>query len=240
MYFESRIYSDIAALSEAALGETLRILKDAVAKRGRFSIALSGGHTPAKLYALWAEKYKAQTPWDAVHLFFGDERFVPEDDLLSNYRMVRETLISHVPIPKENVHPMQTNFPSPEKAAEAYEVELRKYFGPDAPPAFDVQLLGLGVEGHTASLFPGSPALDETQRWALAVTAPAEPPQRLTLTPVVLNQGLNTFFLVAGKEKREILKALRADPDSGPSKYPAARIRPARGVVWYMDEAAAG
>ena len=103
-----------------------------------------------------------------------------------------------------------------------------------------LQLLGLGVEGHTASLFPGSPALDETHRWALAVTAPAEPPQRLTLTPVVLNQGLNTFFLVAGKDKREILKALRAEPDSGPSKYPAARIRPARGVVWYMDEAAAG
>jgi 6-phosphogluconolactonase len=239
MYFESRIYPDIAALSEAALGDILRILKDAVAKRERFSIALAGGHTPAKLYALWAEKYKAQTPWNAVHLFFGDERFVPEDDLLSNFRMARETFISQVPIPKENVHPMRTNFPSPEKAAEAYEVELRKYFG-EGPPAFDVQLLGLGVEGHTASLFPGSPALDETQRWVVAVTVPAEPPQRLTLTPVALNQGRNTFFLVAGENKREILKALRAEPDSVPSKYPAGRIRPATGVVWYMDEAAAG
>jgi 6-phosphogluconolactonase len=239
MYFESRIYPDIAALSEAALGDVLRILKDAVAKRERFSIALAGGHTPAKLYALWAEKYKAQTPWKAVHLFFGDERFVPEDDLLSNYRMVRETLISQVPIPQENVHPMRTNFSSPEKAAEAYEVELRRYFG-EGPPAFDVQLLGLGIEGHTASLFPGSPALDETQRWVLAVTAPAEPPQRLTLTPVTLNQGLNTFFLVAGENKREILKALRTEPDSAPSSYPAGRIRPATGVVWYMDEAAAG
>src|ERR1700758_2542831 len=234
MFFESRIFPTIAEMSEAALAEILRIVNDAVSKRNRFSIALAGGHTPAKLYALWEEKYKAKTPWDHVHLFFGDERFVPEDDLLSNYRMARETLIAHVPIPKENVHPMLTNFPSPEKSAEAYEVELRKFFGED-PPAFDVQLLGLGVEGHTASLFPGSPALDETQRWALAVTAPAEPPQRLTLTPVALNQGLNTFFLVAGKDKREILKALRAEPDSGPSKYPAARIRPARGVVWYMD-----
>src|SRR5271154_2856403 len=98
MYLESRIFATIADLSEAALGEILRIVGDAVAKRGRFSIALAGGHTPAKLYALWAGKYKAKTPWDHVHLFFGDERFVPEDDLLSNYRMARETLIAHVPI----------------------------------------------------------------------------------------------------------------------------------------------
>ena len=194
---------------------------------------------PAKLYALWAEKYKTQTPWDRVHLFWGDERFVPEDDLLSNYRMAQETLIAQVPIPKENVHPMLTNFPSAEKAAEAYEVELRKFFTDDAPPVFDVQLLGLGVEGHTASLFPGSPALDEKQRWVEAVKVPAEPPQRLTLTPVVLNQGRNTFFLVAGENKREILAALRNEPEGEPSKYPAGRIRPAGRVIWYLDQAAA-
>ena len=239
MFFESRIFPTIAEMSEAALAEILRILNDAVSKRGRFSIALAGGHTPAKLYALWAEKYKTQTPWDRVHLFFGDERFVPEDDLLSNYRMARQTLIDHVPIPRENVHPMLTEFPSPDKAAEAYEVELRRFFGEGAP-ALDVQLLGLGIEGHTASLFPGSPALDEQGRWVLAVSAPAEPPRRLTLTPVVLNQGLNTFFLVAGENKREILTALRSEPQNVPSKYPAGRIRPARGVVWYLDQAAAG
>jgi 6-phosphogluconolactonase len=239
MFFESRIFPTIAEMSEAALAEILRILNDAVSKRGRFSIALAGGHTPAKLYALWAENYKAQTPWDRVHLFFGDERFVPEDDLLSNYRMARQTLIDHVPIPRENVHPMLTEFPSPDKAAEAYEVELRRFFGEGAP-ALDVQLLGLGIEGHTASLFPGSPALDEQGRWVLAVSAPAEPPRRLTLTPVVLNQGLNTFFLVAGENKREILTALRSEPQNVPSKYPAGRIRPARGVVWYLDQAAAG
>jgi 6-phosphogluconolactonase len=239
MYFESRIFPTIAEMSEAALAEILRIVNEAVAKRGRFSIALAGGHTPAKLYTLWAEKYKTQTPWEHVHLFFGDERFVPEDDLLSNYRMARQTLIDHVLIPRENVHPMLTNFPAPEKAAEAYEVELRKFFGEGAP-AFDVQLLGLGVEGHTASLFPGSPALDEQPRWVVAVTVPAEPPQRLTLTLVVLNQGLNTFFLVAGENKREILAGLRSEPQNVPSKYPAGRIRPSRGVVWYLDQAAAG
>ena len=110
MFFENRIFPGIAETSEAALDEILRILNDAVLKRRRFSIALAGGHTPAKLYALWAEEYKTQTPWDRVHLFFGDERFVPEDDVLSNCRMARQTLIDHVPIPKENVHPMLTNF----------------------------------------------------------------------------------------------------------------------------------
>jgi 6-phosphogluconolactonase len=239
MKLETRVFPNIEALSEAALAEILRILTDAVATRERFSIALAGGHTPAKLYSLWAEKYKAQTPWDRVHLFFGDERFVPEDDLLSNYRMARETLIAQVPIPAENVHPMLTDFPSAEKAAEAYEVELRKFFGEGALPAFDVQLLGLGVEGHTASLFPGSPALEEQQNWVAAVTVPAEPPQRLTLTPVVLNQGRNTFFLVAGDNKREILAALRNESAPETSQYPAARIRPAGRVVWYLDQAAA-
>src|ERR1700752_816291 len=111
MKLDTRGFPDLEALSRGLLDETLSILKDAVGKRGRFSIALAGGHTPAKMYAMWAEKYKAKTPWDHVHLFFGDERFVPEDDLLSNYRMARQTLIDHVPIPKENMHPMLTNFP---------------------------------------------------------------------------------------------------------------------------------
>ncbi|MGH9747877.1 MAG: 6-phosphogluconolactonase [Candidatus Acidiferrales bacterium] len=240
MKLDTRVFPDIAALSGAALGEIMRILPDAVAQRGRFSIALAGGHTPAKLYALWAENYKTKTPWDRVHLFFGDERFVPEDDLLSNYRMARETLIEHVPIPAENVHPMLTNFPSAAKAAEAYEVELRRFFGDDATPALDVQLLGLGVEGHTASLFPGSPALEEKQKWVAAVTGAAEPPQRLTLTPVVLNQGRNTFFLVSGGNKREILSAIENETEGQPSRYPAGRIRPLGRIYWYLDQAAAG
>jgi 6-phosphogluconolactonase len=240
MKLDTRVFPNIAALSQAALEEILRIVTRAVAEGGRFSIALAGGHTPAQLYALWAEKFKTQTPWDKVHLFWGDERFVPEDDLLSNYRMARETLISQVPIPRENVHPMLTNFPSAEKAAEAYEVELRKFFGANSPPALDVQLLGLGVEGHTASLFPDSDVLGEKQDWVAAVKVPAEPPQRLTLTPVVLNRGRNTFFLVSGENKREILTAIRNEPEVQPSKYPAARIRPAGRVVWYLDQAAAG
>jgi 6-phosphogluconolactonase len=239
MKLDTRVFPDLEALSRALLDETLPILKDAVAKRGRFSIALAGGHTPAKMYAMWAEKYSAQTPWDKVHLFWGDERYVPQDDLLSNYRMTRETLISRVPLPAANVHPVQTNLAPPEKAAEAYEAELRKFFG-SALPEFDVQLLGLGIEGHTASLFPDSPALDEKQRWVVPVTAPAEPPQRLTFTPIVLNCGRNTFFLVAGANKREIMAALRNEPEGKPSRYPAGRIRPTGRLLWLLDQAAAG
>jgi 6-phosphogluconolactonase len=239
MKMDTRVFPDIDALSRGALQGLLRISEHAVAERGRFAIALSGGHTPAKLYTLWAQvkKYGLETPWEQVHLFWGDERYVPQDDPLSNYRMTRETLIAHVPIPPENVHPVQTNLPTPEKAAEAYEAELRTFFGAE-PPAFDLQLLGLGGEGHTASLFPGSRALEEKQRWVAAVEVPAKPPRRLTLTPVVLNCARNTFFLVAGADKKEILGALRNEPDSMPSRYPAGRIRPKGPVLWFLDEPA--
>jgi len=238
MKMDTQVFPDIDALSRGVLKELQGILEEAIASRGRFAIALSGGHTPAKLYGLWAEKSSFRTPWEHVHLFWGDERYVPQDDPLSNYRMTRETLISRVPIPAANVHPVPVNLPTPEKAAEAYEAELRKFFAGE-PPAFDLQLLGLGGEGHTASLFPGSPALAEKKRWVAAVEAPAKPPRRLTFTPVVLNSGRNTFFLVAGADKREILSAIRNEPDSTPSKYPAARIRPKGPVIWFLDQRAA-
>ncbi len=216
-------------------------LRGTISARGRFAIALSGGHTPAKLYTLWAhaEEYGVRTPWDRVHLFWGDERYVPHDDPASNYRMARETLISHVPIPSANVHPMPTSFPLPQAAADAYEAELKRFFGP-GPPDFDLQLLGLGVEGHTASLFPGSPALEETHRWVAAVEVPAKPPVRLTFTPTVLNHGRKTIFLVAGKDKHPVISALRNEPESRPSQFPAGKIRPAGRVLWYLDQAAEG
>jgi 6-phosphogluconolactonase len=241
MKLDTRVLPDLISLSRAALEETLAIIQGTVTKRGRFTIALSGGHTPSKMYSLWTqtEQYRNKTPWDRVHLFWSDERYVPADDPRSNYHMARETLISHVPIPAENVHPIPTNLSSPEECARVYEAELREFFGSDSP-AFDVQLLGIGEEGHTASLFPGSPVLDEKLRWVAAVRVAAEPPQRITLTPVVLNQGRNTFFLVAGENKRSILSAIRAESGSKPSQYPAARIQPAREPVWFLDQAAAG
>jgi 6-phosphogluconolactonase len=242
MKMDTQVFADIDALSRGALDQLLRIMDEAIRERGRFAIALSGGHTPAKLYSLWAasEKRAPRTDWNHVHLFWGDERYVAHTDSLSNYRMTNETLISQVPIPASNVHPMPgpAHFSTPEVAAEAYESELREFFS-GAASAFDLQLLGLGPEGHTASLFPGSPALQERERWVLAVTAPANPPQRLTLTLPVINQARNTFFLVAGRDKREIVAALRNELDSKTSQYPAARVQPARPALWLLDQAAA-
>jgi 6-phosphogluconolactonase len=243
MDMNARIFPDLDALSRGALEQLLRAMPEAIKERGRFAIALAGGNTPAKMYALWAEagKHGVSTPWDKVHLFWGDERYVPADSPLSNYRMTREALIERVPIPAANVHPMRgpDDFATQEAAAEAYEAELRTFFGA-APPAFDVQLLGLGVEGHVASLFPGSPALEEKRRWVMAVEAPAKPPQRLTLTPAVLNLGRNTFFLVAGQNKREIVASLRAEPVMKPSQYPAGILHPEGRSVWFLDKAAEG
>ncbi len=237
MKLNTRVSPDLEALSHAALDEIIVNLRDAINLRGRFAIALSGGHTPEKMYALWAQnqKYRTATPWDRVHMFWGDERFVSPSDPLSNYRMTREALLSHVPIPAANVHPVETNLPTPQAAASAYDAELRKFF-PDGVPAFDVTLLGIGPEGHTASLFPGSLALDEKKKWVEAVTVHATPPDRLTFTLPVLNQSRNTYFLAAGEGKKAILDALRAEPDPSTSRYPAARIQPRDGrVVWFLD-----
>ena len=242
MKLDTRIFPDIDALSRAALEQLLRDLRESIAQRGRGAIALSGGHTPEKMYALWAatEKYRNETDWNRVHLFWGDERYVPQDDPLSNYRMTSEALLAQVPIPAANVHAAPTNLPTPEKAAEVYDQELRKFFGA-AAPAFDVTLLGLGPEGHTASLFPDSPALLEKSRWIVPVQVAAVPPNRLTFTLPVLNSSRNTYFLVAGENKRPILSALRAEPETRPSAYPAGRIRPTDGrVLWFLDQAAAG
>jgi 6-phosphogluconolactonase len=240
MQMDTRVFPDLDALSRAAADEAFRVMQSAIAERGRFAIALAGGHTPSKMYALWArdQRHHEETRWDRVHLFWGDERYVTPDDPLSNYRMTKETLLAHVPIPTANVHPMPTEIAPPDKAAAAYEADLRQFFGQD-PPEFDLQLLGLGVEGHIASLFPGSPVLEEKRAWVAAVTTPAEPPLRLTLTPVVLNRARNTFFLVAGENKRAILAALRNEPEGEPSQYPAGRIRPSGPVVWFLDQLAA-
>ncbi len=242
MIMDERVFEDLDALSHAALVELQRVAREAVRQNGRFAIALSGGRTPAKLYSLWArmDANALGAPWGKAHLFWSDERYVDHDDLLSNYRMTREALLSHVPIPPQNVHPMPTNCESPDECAAAYESELRQFFG-GAAPAFDLQLLGLGPEGHTASLFPGSAAIEEPTRWVMAVHAAAIPHLRLTLTPVVLNQGRNTWFLVSGADKRQIVEKLRREDERNraASLYPAARIRPAGNVVWYLDRAAA-
>jgi 6-phosphogluconolactonase len=236
MKMQMRVFADIEALSEAALEEVFRVTAEAVASRGRCAISLSGGHTPERMFALWAQdQYRLGFPWERVHFFWGDDRYVPYSDPLSNYGVARKLLFGSV---SANVHPMPTEMADPNEAALAYAAEMRTYFGTE-PPAFDVQLLGLGGEGHTASLFPGNPALDEEEAWVLPVTVPATPPHRLTMTYPVINQARHTYFLVAGASKKEILTAISHEPDSGVSQYPAARVKPSGPLFWYLDRAAA-
>lgn len=233
----ARVFADLDALSHAAIQECVRSAVEAAASRGRCLISLSGGHTPARAYRIWAAEYGDKMPWSKTHFFFGDERFVPAGDSQSNYRMAKEMLFSAAPIPPENIHPIETNFPDAEEAARAYERILRNFIG-ESGPSFDVLFLGLGPEGHTASLFPGSPALAEKNRWALGVRAPAEPPVRISLTFPVLRRARQTFFLVAGADKQEIIAQLRRESPQEVANLPVAMLRPEGEEIWFLDKAA--
>jgi 6-phosphogluconolactonase len=233
-----RVLPDAEKLGVAVARALVRMITGRAAGAGRFSLALAGGSTPRTLYRLLAAEYSDKIPWSQVDLFWGDERFVPWDDPRSNYRMVKESLLDHVPIPRENVYPMPTDISEPDAAAKAYERTLRNHFsGPW--PRLDLVLLGMGADGHTASLFPGSPALGEQRRWVVAVHGPADPPLRLTLTLPVLNHAAVVFFLVTGAEKAAALRrALTSPPD--PTACPAGAVRPQDGaLVWWVDETAA-
>jgi 6-phosphogluconolactonase len=233
-----RVHPDGDALSREAARAILRSLDETLATADRFSLSLAGGQTPRALYRILATEYHDRVPWSRLHLFWGDERYVPRDDPRSNYRLARESLLDHVPIPPENVHPMPTDLPEPEEAAAAYERTLREWFR-SSWPRFDLVLLGMGPDGHTASLFPRSPALAEQARWVVAVRAPVEPAVRLTLTVPALNHAALVFFLVTGAEKAEVLGRVFAGP-SEPVTHPAAAVRPEDGrVVWWADERAA-
>jgi 6-phosphogluconolactonase len=233
---EARVFADAALMTRAIAEESLRITQEGITQRGRCAICLSGGSTPKALNELWARDYCSRMPWNQIHLFWGDERYVPQDDPHSNYRMARESLIAHVAIPPQNIHPMPTHHAQPNEAAREYDSELRRFFG--TQPEFDILFLGVGVEGHTASLFPGSPALAETHRWVVNAEVPANPASRLTLTYPVINRARNVFFLAAGPGKREILQAIRRDPGGPQSPYPAARVDAAR-IIWFVDQMAA-
>lgn len=211
----------------------------ALASAGVFRIALAGGSTPERLYALLAaDGFRERFPWHRVHWFWGDERFLPHDHPASNAGMVRRAMLSRVPAPAENVHPMPVDG-TPESAAARYQRALEAAYGSatldPARPLFDLSLLGLGADGHTASLLPGQPVLDERRRWVAAVPeGRAEP--RLTLTYPALESSRRVAFLVAGGGKAAILRAIRAGADGSP----AARLRPLGEVVWFADRAAAG
>ncbi len=233
-----RVYPDVETLSHAVATSLADQVRAVVSSQAHFSLALAGGSTPRTLYRVLARDYRDAIPWTRVHLFWGDERYVPQDDPRSNYRLVRETLLDGVATPPEHVHPIPTDFPTPDDAARAYEGTLRAHFS-DPLPQFDLILLGMGAEGHTASLFPHSPAVEERTRWVVAVRAPVEPAVRLTLTLPVLNAAVSVFVLVTGGEKAETLRRVLTEPPDALAR-PASAVRPAGGtLVWWTDEAAA-
>jgi 6-phosphogluconolactonase len=210
----------------------------AVNSRGRFAIGLSGGSTPRRLYQLLAEDpFCGRLPWDRVHWFWGDERFVPWDHPESNYGMVRAAMLARAPVPAANIHGVDTAADTPADAARSYERTLQSYYGSEsldpARPLFDVQLLGLGPDGHTASLIPGTSALAERKRWVVDVLG-ARPEPRITLTYPALDSSRHVAFLVAGADKRETLARALA----GDTELPAAQVQPVGELTWFVDAAA--
>jgi 6-phosphogluconolactonase len=211
----------------------------ALATRSSFRVSLSGGSTPKTLYGLLAsDEFRDRFPWQRVSWYWGDERFVPYDHPESNFRMTREAMLAKAPVPRENIHPIPTDG-TPEDAARRYELILQQAYGAAKldphRPLFDVTLLGLGSDGHTASLLPGEPALSERERW-VAVVSHGRPEVRITMTYPVLESSQRVAFLVAGEEKAAIFNAIR----KGDSQMPAAQIRPVGELLWFVDRAAAG
>ena len=230
--------SDPEELAQTATQRFTRMAQEAVGSRGRFSVALSGGSTPRALYELLARSpYRQRMPWEGLHLFWGDERCVPPSDPGSNFRLAEETLIAHVPIPPENIHRVQGEL-EPGAAARAYERTLRDFFcGPI--PRLDLVLLGLGNDGHTASLFPRSTALEDTERLVVAVEAfyQDRPAHRVTLTLPAINTARQVLFLVSGHDKAEIVRSVLQGPDTA---LPAQRVQPTAGKLTWLLDAAAG
>jgi 6-phosphogluconolactonase len=230
------VYEDPDAVAEAVAAW---LLAEASTKQ-RFAVSLSGGSTPKRLYETLANPaHRDRFPWDRTEWFFGDERFVPADDKDSNFRMVREAMLSKVPVPKANIHAFDTAAPSPEEAAWRYERTLQSFYGADridpSRPLFDVTLLGMGPDGHTASLIPGQPVLDERERWVVAVTE-GRPEARLTLTYPAIESSAAIAFLVTGAEKAGMLAHVR----SGAEDVPAGRLTSRAEARWFVDRAAAG
>ena len=237
------VVADQTALAKEAAERCARIAEEAVARAGRFTIALSGGSTPKLLYSLLAdEPYSTSLPWRKTHVFWGDERAVPPGDHDSNFGMAKATLLDRVPIPADRVHRMQAERDDLDLVAREYEAEIARSFGVPAgaePPAFDLILLGLGPDGHTASLFPHTEAARERARWVVRNHVPKLKSDRLTLTPPILNQASAVLFLVAGTDKAPALQAVLEGP-ADPDRLPAQVIRPTAGrLIWLVDRAAA-
>jgi 6-phosphogluconolactonase len=223
----------------AASERFVECVRAAIGDHGLFSVALAGGNTPRRVYELLAtEHFKSRISWSSVHLFFGDERCVPPDDPASNYGMVYAAMISKVPIPSSNVHRIIGEGDA-DANAQAYERELKSFFAGQSWPRFDLVLLGMGEDGHTASLFPGTEALKETTRWVIKTRMERAQQDRISLTIPVFNHAARAIFLVTGIDKSQRLAKVLQDR-SGADRLPAQAIRPVKGSLeWLVDKAAA-
>jgi 6-phosphogluconolactonase len=235
-----RIFPDAETLAHAAAQLFVETAAESRAARGRFTVALAGGTTPRRVYELLAgDEFRERIDWHGCHVFFGDERCVPPDDADSNYRMANESLLARVPLPAENVHRISGEGDAVANAR-LYEDELREFFGATAWPEFDLVLLGMGEDGHTASLFPHTPALEERAAWVTANWVERLGAYRITLTAPAINRARSVLFMVAGASKAGALRAVIGG-ESDERTLPARLIRSVDGALhWYVDEAAAG
>ena len=233
-----RIFDTDAQLEEATAEFIIRLSKDAISNRGQFVISLSGGHTPEHLYTLLSKpSYKEQISWNKTFVFWGDERCVPAYDKDNNARMAKMLLLDHIDMPTSNIYAVPTDLP-PADAAKAYEQSLKDFFKGEAP-IFDLMLLGLGENGHTASLFPGTDVLHEKEHIVKEVYVAEQNMFRITMTAPLINQSRNILFLLEGTGKAAVLKTILTDAYQ-PEKYPAQLIKPVNGsIYWFADKQAA-
>jgi 6-phosphogluconolactonase len=238
------VYADGEKLAHAAAAEITRLAQRNVQAQGLFTMALAGGSTPKKLYTLLAhDPAYREFPWEKTSLFFGDERHVPPNDSESNYLMVKDSLLSTGLVPEKNVHRIRAELPDAKQAAADYEVELRSFFHEglrlNGMPSFDLILLGMGPDGHTASLFPGSPGLEEEERWVIANPVEKFKTDRISFTFPVLNAARAVHLLVAGSDKADMIYEVLVQHRTQ-TVYPVQRVAPTNGTkVWMLDRAAA-
>ena len=237
------IFEDLPALAAGLAEWITSLIEETLTRQPRFSLALSGGSTPKKLHELLASSpYKERIDWKKVSIFFGDERAVPLDDDRNNARMAFDTLLDKVPVPKSQIHIMRTELP-PEEAAAAYQKTLQEYFGGSENQlpklTFDLILLGMGDDGHTLSLFPGTAVIHEEKKWVVSFFLPAQDMYRITLTKIIANRAAHVAFMISGAGKADALKAV-IEGKSEPDKYPSQVIEPTAGELhFFLDKAAA-
>lgn len=241
---EIRCFPNLSDLSRAAAEFICELAEARIKERNIFTLVLAGGSTPRLLYEeLASQPIASRIDWQHTHLFWGDERCVPSDNPDSNFSLALQTLISKVDVPPSNIHRIPATTGSPKAVAAEYETTLQEFFQPTAAsdpstsfPSFDLVLLGIGVDGHTASLFPGDAALEERTSWVVAVEgSSASPPvPRITLTFPVINEAKCVIFLASGSNKREVFQQVVNNPET--SAYPAARVKPSGRLLWFIDE----